>query len=507
MSVIDKINIKGTNYDIHDRNAITVNMIGVPNGIAELDENGYIPSAQLPDNINSVYEYENKDAFPEQGEADKIYIAEDTNLIWRWDGNDYVSISSSVELGETSDTAYRGDRGKIAYDHSQASGNPHGTTKADLGLSNVSNNKSLAVDELQNLTPIEQETARTNIGAGTLADVKVNGVSVVDVNEVAQVKSYKEVTQAQYDALPSSKLSDDIMYCITDAQNGGIFLQEITQAEYDALPSSLKNSSNTIYFITDGGGSGGSGVSDVLVNGTSVVSNGVATITMTDENVTREYVNPPYEQNVRYNILFGDNTSGNGHAKMVGGIQYMTYYPYDNIFEISSSGGSYTDIKASGLYTLGGRNSSYTDINADSIKAGFQSYAMTMNHQDIVLTNGTWDGTNTSLKTAINKNNYVVIDGDLTSVSSNTYARITIDSQELQYDYGIADISKYRIVSIEQGIKNGDKIIGGFIANGQVYPYVTKDITTTGGITISVYNNYGTTVDISYSVVLVKVED
>ena len=42
-------------------------------------------------------------------------------------------------LGETSSTAYKGDRGKTAYDHSQASGNPHGTTKEDLGLGAVEN--------------------------------------------------------------------------------------------------------------------------------------------------------------------------------------------------------------------------------------------------------------------------------------------------------------------------------------------------------------------------------
>lgn len=44
-----------------------------------------------------------------------------------------------TEIGETSTTAYRGDRGKIAYDHSQSTGNPHGLSKADIGLSNVDN--------------------------------------------------------------------------------------------------------------------------------------------------------------------------------------------------------------------------------------------------------------------------------------------------------------------------------------------------------------------------------
>ena len=36
-------------------------------------------------------------------------------------------------MGETSSTAYRGDHGLIAYDHSQETGNPHNTTFAQLG--------------------------------------------------------------------------------------------------------------------------------------------------------------------------------------------------------------------------------------------------------------------------------------------------------------------------------------------------------------------------------------
>lgn len=48
--------------------------------------------------------------------------------------------SSSLELGDTATTAYYGDKGKIAYDHSQlTSGNPHNVTKSQVGLSNVDN--------------------------------------------------------------------------------------------------------------------------------------------------------------------------------------------------------------------------------------------------------------------------------------------------------------------------------------------------------------------------------
>jgi hypothetical protein len=46
--------------------------------------------------------------------------------------------SAGLILGETSVTAYRGDRGKIAYDHTLiTSGNPHNVTKTDVGLGNV----------------------------------------------------------------------------------------------------------------------------------------------------------------------------------------------------------------------------------------------------------------------------------------------------------------------------------------------------------------------------------
>jgi hypothetical protein len=49
------------------------------------------------------------------------------------------AVKTDLALGETASTAYRGDRGKTAYDHSQTSGNPHGTNKSDVGLGNVDN--------------------------------------------------------------------------------------------------------------------------------------------------------------------------------------------------------------------------------------------------------------------------------------------------------------------------------------------------------------------------------
>lgn len=99
--------------------AIPADQKGAPGGLAELDESGHVPASQLPSYVDDVVDYPNRESFPQTGEDGKIYVAEDTNITYRWSGSAYVPIGSDLALGETSSTAYRGDRGKTAYDHSQ----------------------------------------------------------------------------------------------------------------------------------------------------------------------------------------------------------------------------------------------------------------------------------------------------------------------------------------------------------------------------------------------------
>jgi len=119
---------------------IDISAKGVANGVAELDSTGKVPSSQLPSFVDDVIEVADYDHLPATGETGKIYVTLDTNKTYRWGRTEYVEISESLALGETSSTAYRGDRGKAAYDHSQlTSGNPHNVTKSDIGLGNVDN--------------------------------------------------------------------------------------------------------------------------------------------------------------------------------------------------------------------------------------------------------------------------------------------------------------------------------------------------------------------------------
>ena len=160
-----------------------------------LDENGKIPSSYLPSYVDDVMEgyyydgkfYKTREESPDStkesviyvysneitSESDKIYIDVTTNMTYRWSGTVYVKITSDIALGETSSTAYRGDRGKIAYDHtlSSAGTNPHNTTKEDVGLGNVGNFKAVSTVANQGLSDSEKSTARTNIGAVTIDEV------------------------------------------------------------------------------------------------------------------------------------------------------------------------------------------------------------------------------------------------------------------------------------------------------------------------------------------------
>lgn len=164
-------------YTAGEVGAIATTAKGSANGVAELDSTGKVPSAQLPSYVDDVVEgyYYNGKFYEEStheteipGESGKIYVDLPNDTTYRWSGTAFTQIKGDLALGETSTTAYRGDRGKTAYDHSQTtSGNPHNVTKSDVGLGNVGNFKAVSTEASQGLTDTEKSNARTNIGAGT----------------------------------------------------------------------------------------------------------------------------------------------------------------------------------------------------------------------------------------------------------------------------------------------------------------------------------------------------
>ena len=124
---------------------LNTSLKGAANGLAELDSAGKVPAAQLPSFVDDVLEgyYYNSKFYKEAahtteitGETGKIYVDLPTNKTYRWSGTAYVVISDTIALGETASTAYRGDRGKIAYDHSQSTHARTDATKVEKCTTN-----------------------------------------------------------------------------------------------------------------------------------------------------------------------------------------------------------------------------------------------------------------------------------------------------------------------------------------------------------------------------------
>lgn len=152
---------------------------------ATLDENGKVPSSQLPSYVDDVLEFTSKNSFPITGESDKIYIDKNANIIYRWSGTQYVEISSSLALGETSSTAYAGDKGKAL------------ATKVDT-LSSSKQDKltsgSITTSLIKDSAIITSKIADGSVGTTKLADKsitkgKLDDALVVELNAKLELDS------------------------------------------------------------------------------------------------------------------------------------------------------------------------------------------------------------------------------------------------------------------------------------------------------------------------------
>lgn len=155
---------------------------GAAGGVAELDSNGKVPVSQIPgsmDDVVDAYIVSGSTAFsagwlsltdggtaltPESG---KIYIIISSGTYnlreYRWSGTAYAEIGKGVTLGETSSTAYRGDRGKIAYDHSQTA---HAPANAEANVQSDWNETNTSSDAFIKNKPADMKGA-TSSKAGT----------------------------------------------------------------------------------------------------------------------------------------------------------------------------------------------------------------------------------------------------------------------------------------------------------------------------------------------------
>ncbi len=198
----------------HSHPYVPTSQVGAKGGVAPLDENGIISSTYLPSYVDDVIDgtisddlstFTDADGVAVTPEAGKIYNDTTKNKSYRWSGTTYVSLNDGVALGETENTAYRGDRGKIAYDHSQSTHARTDATKTEK--SNTNGNVKINGSEVTVYThptdagnkhlpaagTVNQYLKNTAAGTGAWesADTKpiADSVKLITSGAVAQVKT------------------------------------------------------------------------------------------------------------------------------------------------------------------------------------------------------------------------------------------------------------------------------------------------------------------------------
>ncbi len=242
--VLDKDDIGLGNVD--NVQQIPMSYKGANNGVAELDSTGKVPTSQLPSYVDDIIEVANFAALPGTGESDKIYITLDDNKLYRWTGSVYAVISESLALGETSATAYRGDRGKTAYDHSQVAHAPSDAeqnVKADWTGSGDAEilNKPTDLTDLS-LHDVTELADVTNAGSGAI-------ITVTERNKLNAIAAGAEVNvQSDWDATSGDAL---ILNKPSIPANQTFLHADLTDTATDGHPATVITEDSSHRFATD----------------------------------------------------------------------------------------------------------------------------------------------------------------------------------------------------------------------------------------------------------------
>ena len=161
-----------------------INSKGAPNGLASLNESGIIPSAQLPSYVDDVIEVDTFSNLPGTGESGKIYIVQDTNLTYRWSGTDYVEISKSLALGETSSTAYPGDKGKATTDKLNRI--------PDKLITDTVNVKQSTTEAVLNFTTYRQEAQQVGRNTLTITSATISQAGLMSSSDKTKLDGLKD---------------------------------------------------------------------------------------------------------------------------------------------------------------------------------------------------------------------------------------------------------------------------------------------------------------------------
>ena len=180
---------------------------------------GKVPSAQLPSYVDDVFEFAELAAFPVTGETGKIYVALDTNKLYRWSGATYIETSSDVAetvttIGALINSATTKttpiDADQIGLMDSAA-----GNILKKLSWANIKATLKAYFDTIYKATFSENTAFNKNFGttAGTVLEGDKNAAIVANTAKLTNANHTGDVTGATAltitnDAVTNAKLAN-----------------------------------------------------------------------------------------------------------------------------------------------------------------------------------------------------------------------------------------------------------------------------------------------------------
>lgn len=269
---------------------VRADKVGVANGVASLDTNGKVPTAQLPSFVDDVLEYTNIGAFPKPGETGKIYVEISSGKTYRWSGTTYVEISSSLALGTNGSTAFPGDRGKALEDKSINGYKLGGTGNIYLSLNDIADGGGFVrvksggdVTISNGVITVQKVGGQTADQIGKVKDVQVNGVSKLE-NGVANItidsltsdyqqnisaNTVKDINGTNYYGFYIPK-SDTEFEVYNYPNNEQIITQKVIEGSNVFIACSTTSGGTYTLRKMGGNGVGGGGVTTDMLNAIAV---------------------------------------------------------------------------------------------------------------------------------------------------------------------------------------------------------------------------------------------
>lgn len=234
-------------------NIIHVDKLGIPRGVATLDEEGFLTASQIPDRTIEYY-YGTLETDPEtglqvftssdgeiiSGKVNKCYIDTNTNIPYIWSGVEFIPTGSTLSLGTTSATAFPGDRGLELETRMDNVENYHNNTPASNIKFNNENTPFSGANVQDAIVELTQTATTTKNGLLCSDDKKkIDNYSNILEIEINLLASSWTGTEAPYnqtvvvnDLLNYNNCSVELNPNATPEQKEAILNAEISKITY-----------------------------------------------------------------------------------------------------------------------------------------------------------------------------------------------------------------------------------------------------------------------------------